>query len=82
MYQILPIAHSVAAIPPMPGNAIYCEEFGHKLQPKSPSAKLGKLSLFDFLASCVGIAPFWGNGNAFVCRNLGDRNQYLLAPAD
>jgi hypothetical protein len=60
LYQILPIADFVAVVPPMPGDAICCEEFGHELQPKSPSAKLGKLSSFDFLASCVGIAPSWG----------------------
>ena len=42
------------------GNAICCEEFGHELQPKSPSAKLGKLSSFGFLASYVGIAPSRG----------------------
>jgi hypothetical protein len=43
-----------------PGDAAYCEEFGHKLQPKSPSASPGKLSSFEFPASSVGIAPSWG----------------------
>ena len=44
----------------MPGDATYCEEFGHTLQPKSPSADLRKLSSFEFPASSVGIAPSWG----------------------
>ena len=50
----------LATTPLMPGNAICCEEFGHKLQPKSPSANPGKLSSFDFPARSVGIAPSWG----------------------
>ena len=50
---------SVAAIPPMPGNATHCEDSGINCSPRS-GAKLAKLPIFDLLASSVGIAPSWG----------------------